>query len=78
MGEMRSISFLQYLIIPEPQHLKSSFLQTPVSSLVTLVFRVLSAIDLNKQPPFQAYKIQYEIQLRMLAAEFTAGQLPAA
>jgi len=66
------------LVVPKSQYLKSSFLQTPVAFSISPVIQVLATVNLDNQAPFQTDKVQYEIHVRMLAAKFTARQLPIA
>jgi len=39
---------------------------------------MLATVNLDNQVPFQTDKVQYKIHVRMLAAKFTASQLPIA
>jgi hypothetical protein len=50
------IHLFQHLIVPEPQHSKSSRPQSLVTQAIMLILQMLATIDFDDQPSFQAHK----------------------
>jgi hypothetical protein len=62
------------VIIPKPEYPIIVFAQPAIAFKVALAFRVLSAVELNHQPPFTAQKIDYVIANRLLTYELMSVQ----
>lgn len=72
------LNLLKYLVVPEPQYMKTSLLQSLSANLVILcLFDMLSAIYLNHQSAFQADEIEDVVAEWMLTAELESGYLTA-
>jgi hypothetical protein len=69
-----SVDVIEYLIVPEPQHKKSRLLQKRGAYPIDLnVFRVLTAIQLDNNPPFQANEVQDVVPERVLTPELQSS-----
>jgi len=64
-------------MVPEPQHSKTCCKQTLITPSVVWAIQVLSTIDLDNQPPFNANKIKHVVQGGVLAPKLVAAKLPA-
>ena len=74
-----TLDVFEYLIVPEPQHEKSRLLQKQSTCSIGLdVFRMLTAIQLDNESPFQANEIQDVVSERVLAPELAIAKLPSA
>jgi hypothetical protein len=75
-GVDHGVSFLQDLIVPEPDDPKTSLKQSLIAKTIFFAVLMLAAIHLDNQAHFQAHKIKHKIQKWMLAAEFVTRELP--
>jgi hypothetical protein len=70
---------IQHLVIPEPQHLKALFYKPLISSsVIDLLFLMLTAVDFNDQSRFQTNKINDVGTDGHLATKTVTGDLPLA
>lgn len=77
-----TIQLSQHLIVPEPQHAKTSaFKKSRSLSIIANVIGMLATINLDYDPKWQTHKIKNKTIKRMLTAElhtqlFSAEPLP--